>query len=471
MHKYALDTDNTYVEENMNDEPDAVPPSQPVPVNRRLFEDEAAGPPPLPDAAPAADSARVLDLVSPVKDEKEPEPSRPVARPLLRLKNTLASAANRKRELGLIDRKGKKAKTKPSESDAEAEGDRRPSMLIFPVPEFQPGYRQEQDEGNEGCASEPEKPSADEAFLDRRTQLKLNPEGKAKAKGKSKAKAKAKASGARAKAEAEEEEDLAADNDSAAGGSKDGLVGKGTGKKKGGGKGKKSGKAKRAKEANLDEEADGHEGACSDHSDADEEVGATEAAPAARKASGKGKAKAKGKSMGKGKAKAKAAAGSAHVAPAPAALADLEREAVAEGAARKRLVSYPSVKDPSEVMELLQGEDMMMRIVLDMLAAADNEENQGPPTVKTLPRYTYFNLSVYWTRSAIGLIRRNPKPPHTYIGTLSSAKLDMMSVAIESISHMAPWFEIAGLQLMFALTLWLCVCVGVCMCVATSGAY
>ncbi|CAE7356722.1 lmbrd1 [Symbiodinium microadriaticum] len=466
LHKYALDTDNTYVEEDMRDEPEPVPPSQPTPVNRRLFEDEDEAAPAVADAAAApAGSAEaseahrvppaphVLDLVTPVKTEKEPDvASRPVARPLLKLKQTLAASAKHKRELGLIDRKPKKAKI--SESDEEPEGEpRRTSMLIFPVPEFQPGYRPEDDEGHDSEA-EDGKPSKEALeFIDRRTQLRLNPEKKAKAK----ATAKTMKSAGHDKAKAKKKDDLdgvapGVDGDGVAPGV-DGAVassenkasvgkGKGKGKKKGAGKGKKTGKGKRPLESKGGD-ADDDEEACSAVDDTDGDASENdEAASAAAKPKPAAKGKATAKAKGKAKAKAKARAVPSH---------DVAKEEREEGMARKRLVSYPSVKEPSEVMDLLQGEDMMMRVVIDMIAAADQEESEGPPTVKTLPRYTYFNLSVYWTRSAIGLIRRNPKPPHTYIGTLSSAKLDMMSVAIESISHMVAWLGGDGPELRYAL--------------------
>ena len=472
---YAMDNDSTFV---MTDDPEPLAGLAPVPpeprseivappTNRRLFHDD--GDAPLPSAAAAAavvttpqpsrnngpkpsTSPQLVDLRTPaVKTEPavaEPAAAeaRAVARPLASLRRVLAAEKR-------LAKAAAKAKADPvvppkaSEEDAEDSAgtastkrarntspDRRPgiriypSTLDYPIASF-PDSNNEDEEEKDDEKDEGEEEPAKAPVLTRRQQLQLLPESR-----KDKAKRKAE--------EEDQEEDAEQDESD---------LDKGAGRRKGGGKGK------RAKAS-----------------------GSTEGAKP--KAKAKAKAKAKGKSMPKGKAKSKAkkidqapkvtaepesapdaeaqaseasaSEAPAHEAPsreapaheAPSRPAAGASEALVAAAARP--VSRPVDLTADEVMDLLQGDEQKMFIVMDQLEAQKGVEQHGAITKREeLPVYKHWNLSVYWTRNNIGLIRKNPCPPHPHVAIMAHGGFNNLAVAAASIKHLVSRLGISALSM------------------------
>ena len=201
-------------------------------------------------------------------------------------------------------------------------------------------------------------------------------------------------------------------------------------------------------------------------------------AKAAAKAQGKAKAKAKAKAAAKGGADTSAAPSAeeakADDGPKPKQARKAKTAAGTDGAegsekpipepshAEDRPVEEPPTKkkrgpkprsavlpsvpskidnmDPSEVMSYLHKDDQMMRLTIDFMQEFAKPENEVPTKENKvgLPSFEHWQLSPYWTRSTCGLLRKNPEPPHTYVGTFTSGGSGNMLVAFEAVRAFAP---------------------------------
>ena len=93
---------------------------------------------------------------------------------------------------------------------------------------------------------------------------------------------------------------------------------------------------------------------------------------------------------------------------------------------------------PKEVMDVLQEDDVMMRMSLDLLQAMKKDPSTIPTIEhqENLPKYTHWRLSIYWTRNTVGILRCfGPKIPEKYCGTLNSGGSGNISVALEAADH------------------------------------
>ena len=189
--------------------------------------------------------------------------------------------------------------------------------------------------------------------------------------------------------------------------------------------------------------------------------------PKAKLAKPAAKGSPKAKAKGKAKAKARAAA----VAPSVEAAAD---EAPGQDGERRSrgTLNMPRPKRSAEdtthrerlaarrkampttiegIMELLQSEDESMRIVLAQMAAM--HPSMPVPTKDDkhlLPEYNHWQLSVYWTRQNVGILRKSSDGPHTYCGTMTGGGWDDVRVALESVNQFAPSLSITTVSVKFA---------------------
>ena len=89
-----------------------------------------------------------------------------------------------------------------------------------------------------------------------------------------------------------------------------------------------------------------------------------------------------------------------------------------------------------EVMDALHQDDVAMQIVQDQLAGlrepAPTKEDQTK-----LPSYKHWQLSTYWSRGAVGVIRRMAAGRNRYVGTFGSGGSEGMAVALASMDHFA----------------------------------
>ena len=110
-------------------------------------------------------------------------------------------------------------------------------------------------------------------------------------------------------------------------------------------------------------------------------------------------------------------------------------------------------------MNLLQTDDLMMRIVLEQieamgkpLASVPVRENQ-----ENLPSYKYWKLSTYWTRQSVGVIRKGlGDMPDIYVGTLTGGGCTTMAVALESLAQYAT-VSVFNIQKLLSVGLNMCV--------------
>ncbi|CAE7770537.1 unnamed protein product [Symbiodinium sp. CCMP2592] len=256
----------------------------------------------------------------------------------------------------------------------------RPGLLIFPV--TSPA-------GDASAGSEPKAPDHDHVHT-RREQLKLQPAPKAK--GKAKAKAKAKAS-ARAPSPHENsaEPSMPSSADAGRGArpsvSEEGSDGKAKGKGPSGGRGRGKGGRGRG----------------------------------GRGGRGKGKGPSEsGHEGGKGGAEG----------------ADLEPEnRKGKGKGKKGSTGASTRVTPSEVMDVLQEDDLMMRMTLELKDAMNlpPEEIPSIEDQRKVKRYEHWRLSMYWTRNTVGVLRlHGPRTQPTYCGTLAAGGSDNIAVAQEA---------------------------------------
>ena len=227
--------------------------------------------------------------------------------------------------------------------------------------------------------------------LTRREQLGINPEPAPKSKAKAKAKGKAKAS-PKPKA-------------------------KGTGKGKGKGKKKQPGTA-HTSSASKAAPNNEKEMAKKDDIDDDEDPDGLKIEDAAHAET----RKPKPKTLRKPKTKA-----------VPKSNPDLA------GSKLQDDTQQPSIETQvAAIMDHLHRNDLSFRIVRDQLRAMETT----PPTKQEqdgLPKLEHWQLSVYWTRNSIGMLRKNAKGPNTYVGTLTGGGWHNIAVALESVDHFAIW--------------------------------
>ena len=125
-----------------------------------------------------------------------------------------------------------------------------------------------------------------------------------------------------------------------------------------------------------------------------------------------------------------------------AAKAALEGDhAVAEdacpaGRARRKTLHSKPVKNMTvnDIMPLLIEDDLKMRIVIDFVKAMDK------PAIdkrEELPDYKYWQLSTYWTRPSVGVIRKVGDERPVYVGTLTSGGWPTVNVAVSAVDHFA----------------------------------
>ena len=97
-----------------------------------------------------------------------------------------------------------------------------------------------------------------------------------------------------------------------------------------------------------------------------------------------------------------------------------------------------------QIMDVLHGCDLAMRIVVDQLSAMDGTSIPTKACQAGLPRYDCWQLSTYWTRNAVGMLHKCG-PPHKYAATFASGGSDGMAVALESASHFVFRSALCGL--------------------------
>ena len=91
----------------------------------------------------------------------------------------------------------------------------------------------------------------------------------------------------------------------------------------------------------------------------------------------------------------------------------------------------------SDVMDILHADDLKMRIVLDLLKALEKTDVPCKENQIGLPQYTHWQLSVYWTRGSVGIIRKTGGS-NVYVGTLACGNSNNIAVALESLDHYVP---------------------------------
>ena len=91
---------------------------------------------------------------------------------------------------------------------------------------------------------------------------------------------------------------------------------------------------------------------------------------------------------------------------------------------------------PRDIMDLLMIDDVKMQIVTDQLKALDSPDTPTFENQQNLPRYSYWSLSTYWTRNSVGVIRKIDSESK-YVGTFSSGGSQGMGVCLESLDHFA----------------------------------
>ena len=109
-------------------------------------------------------------------------------------------------------------------------------------------------------------------------------------------------------------------------------------------------------------------------------------------------------------------------------------QACAAARSRRKTLHSKSTKNMTvnEVMPLLLEDDLKMRIVIDLV------NSMGKPAItnKTeLPEYKYWQLSTYWTRPSVGVIRKVGDERPVYVGTLTSGGWPTVNVALEAVDH------------------------------------
>ena len=371
-----------------------VPPPEPesCPVKRQLFvepEEVHASPSPKKHAS-ASEGAIGND-----------ESTRPVARPLQALKDKLAAAAAEMRV----------AKAKKRKATASASCPSTP-------------------ETKEKDLSDVAEAGIEEEAFTRREQLTMQPAPKAKGKAKAKAKAKGKAAGEPSAPETGEPKTAA-----------------------------KSKPAKKqvdaASIADGAEPVAGNEGLANDA--ADEQVvekAATVAGRGGRGRGGRGRGRGRGSKAPDAVEDLPAEEASSSAKDAAAAgrkkarmLAEIMPNKVA--AKRTRLVSTSkNYLTATEVMDILQNEDMKLRIVLDMLEAMRRVDCPLKEAPSGLPEFKFWGLSVYWTRNSIGMLRKRENGSSMHVGNLVSGGWHNISVALEAVSHFATRFGLICAHLM-----------------------
>ena len=181
------------------------------------------------------------------------------------------------------------------------------------------------------------------------------------------------------------------------------------------------------------------------------------------------KAKGKARAKGKGKAKAKAApeaAASVRVPAEASGAPDAAQDGAGEGVRSRGTVNMPRPKRSAEdivhrerlaarraalpttisgIMDYLQDDDESMRIVLAQLAAI---KPVMPVPMKgekhLLPEYDHWQLSVYWTRQNVGILRKCADGPPIYCGTMSGCGWPDVRLALQSVGLFAPSLSIRG---------------------------
>ncbi|OLP73493.1 hypothetical protein AK812_SmicGene47251, partial [Symbiodinium microadriaticum] len=410
--RFALDTDDTLIEVMEDSQQlchaggsQELRTPTPPPLVRRLFPEDDA----------------VVDLNTPAPKPDVEIPVRPVARPLAALKAHFAENAAKKRA-------EKEAKRSKAESDEHkvSSGDKGSH-------EGSHDDKASDDKGSHGRSPDNKGSSHDKGshdinkdskehkgwddekgalpvvaaggdgpFLSRRQQLELQP--KAKAKGK--AKAKSAASKPSTEAPVKEVPPVAAESvkpdDEPVADIKDhqkDAVSRGRGR----GKGRGRGRGRAASKADGDATSSPRAAQSKRCTDNDEETAARGAEPAGIAAAGEVDASSKrrkGEITQAAKPKAE---------PKKKSSSGPQSLSVLSGSKLPRQVS--SCKKgmmPEDIMNLLQTDDLMMRIVLEQIEALEKPLESVPTKENqdNLPSYDWWKLSTYWTRQSVGVIRK-----------------------------------------------------------------
>ena len=433
--------------------------SAPMPLVRRLFPED------------------VVDLNTPApKPKPEVEiPKRPVARPLASLKAVLAENAAKKRaekearseshehKVSSGDKRSHDHKASDDEGshDHKASDDKGSHDHKASDDKGSHDHKASDDKGSHDKTSEKHKGWDDEKgtlpvvdaggeapFLTRRKQLELQPKGKAKAKAKSMAK--------ESEPESQMDEAPPAAAESVKPDAKAGVDikepenaekaavcrGRGRGKGRGRGRGTAASKAKDASSPRASQNKRGTDGA--------EAMPATGPVPAEISEAAENDAP---KKRHKGEAKAKAE-------PKKKATSVPQSLSVLSGSKPARQVSSSKKgMAPEDIMNLLQTDDLMMRIVLEQIEAMDKPLASVPvrENQENLPSYKYWKLSTYWTRQSVGVIRKGlGDMPDIYVGTLTGGGCTTMAVALESLAQYAP-VSVFNIQKLLSVGLNMCV--------------
>ena len=97
-----------------------------------------------------------------------------------------------------------------------------------------------------------------------------------------------------------------------------------------------------------------------------------------------------------------------------------------------------AITTPQEVMDQLQSSDLLMRIVLEMLEASDGANIATKDEPDLLPVYDNWQLSVYWTRNAVGVLRKVPEGKPRYCGSFGSGGFEDLRVPLEAVDQFVP---------------------------------
>ena len=232
----------------------------------------------------------------------------------------------------------------------------------------------------------------DDEPVTRRQQLGLVPAAKPKAKGKAKAKVTAKPKAKRAaKAKAKSKGKSNATNDKVS-----------------------------EEVADLEDSIDGEDAASHDGAGAKAPHGAESAAASGSRPSGGGKGRGRGRGRGRG-----------------SQLRENVDDGPMDAAPVSRPRKAPTPTTPEEVMDLLQDNDLLMRIVLEMIEAHTKHPLPEKDDPSSLPSYNHWMLSIYWTRNAVGVLRRNGGGKPIYCGSFGSAGFRDLRVPLEAADQFA----------------------------------
>ncbi|CAE7242561.1 unnamed protein product [Symbiodinium sp. CCMP2456] len=491
---YALDTDDTLIEVLESQQlchaggSQVLPTPSPTPLARRLFPEDHG----------------VVDLNSPAPKPEAEIPVRPVARPLVALRAHLAENAAKKRaekeakrskaesdeHEGSSNDKGSGCNDKGSHDNSGSSNDKGSS--------HDKGSHDGSKASKEYKGWDDEKGTfpavlagGDGEFLCRRQQLQLQPKAKGKAKAKStvtkpsEPEAPANAAPALAAGSVKPSDKPAADSmdpEKAAV-----CRGRGRGKGRGRGRGRAGSKADDGDATSSPGGAGKSKGTGRGSGRAASQAdGDAASPPEAGKSKGRGRGRGRAAIKADGDAVSSPRAGQSKRSTdkdEPTAVPEAEPAGMAEAcevdACNKRRKgeigqvakpkaapkkSTPSVPQslsvlsgskmarqvssckknmtPGDIMNLLQTDDLMMRIVMEQiealgkpLASVPTKENQD-----TLPSYDWWKLSTYWTRYSVGVIRKGSGDvPDIYVGTFVGGGCESMAVALESLAQYVIW--------------------------------